>query len=195
LDASAALLAIARSRIPAADLRQGELEELPFADASFDLVTGFNSFQYAAHPVEALREAKRVSVTGATVVIMTWSDPAGMPAAQIVAALKSLQPAPPPGAPTPPGPFALSDKSALAALAANAGLEPVEFIDVDCPWEYPDLPTALRGLGSTGVAAKARALAGNAAVDQANEQALSSFRQPSGSYRIGATFRCLFARA
>jgi SAM-dependent methyltransferase len=192
LDASEALLSIARRRVPTADFRHGDLEELPFGNAGFDVVTGFNSFQYAAHPVEALREAKRVAVPGATVIIMTWSEPAGMPAAQLVAALKPFLPPPPPGA---PGPFALSDRSALEAFAAKAGLEPFEVLDVDCPWMFPDLPTARRGFGSTGVAAKARAHSGETAVEQANEAALSSFRQPDGSYRIGASFRCLFARA
>jgi SAM-dependent methyltransferase len=195
LDASAPLLAIARNRTPSADLRQGELEELPFEDASFDLVTGFNSFQFAANPVAALREARRVAIPGATVVVMTWGDPAGMPAAQIVAALKPLMPAPPPGAATPPGPFALSDKSALEAFVSSADLMPIEIFDVDCPWTYPDLTTALRGLGSSGVAARVRSVAGDESIDRAHEQALSSFRQPDGSYRIGASFRCLFARA
>jgi SAM-dependent methyltransferase len=195
LDASEALLSIARSRVPSADLRQGELEELPFAHHSFDLVTGFNSFQYAANPTQALREAKRVAVPGATVVIMTWGDPAGMPAAQLVAALKPLLPPPPPGTPSPPGPFALSDKSALAAFATSAGLEPVDVFDVECPWHYPDLPTALRGLGSSGIAAKARAHSGDEAVDAAYRTALTNFQQADGSYRIGATFRCLHARA
>jgi SAM-dependent methyltransferase len=192
LDASEALLQIARSRVPSADLRHGELEELPFGNASFDLVTGFNSFQYAAHPVEALREAKRITIPGGTVVIMTWGDPAGMPAAQLVAALKPLLPPPPPGA---PGPFALSDKSALEAFASSAGLETIEIVDVDCPWQYPDLSTAVRGFGSSGVAAKARANSGDEAVDKAHEEVLSNFQQPDGSYRIGASFRCLFAKA
>ena len=43
LDASAALLAIVRERLPAADVREGDLEALPFADASFDAVTAVNS--------------------------------------------------------------------------------------------------------------------------------------------------------
>ena len=50
LDASEGLLAHARSRVPGAPLLQGELEQLPYEDASFDVVTGFNSFQYAARP-------------------------------------------------------------------------------------------------------------------------------------------------
>jgi SAM-dependent methyltransferase len=186
------LLAIARSRVPQGDYRVGELEELPFADDSFDMVTGFNSFQYAADPKAALSEAKRVAKPGATVVIMTWGPPEGMEAASLVAALRPLLPAPPPGA---PGPFALSNEGALRAFAEAAGLEPVEVMDVDSPWFYADLPTALRGLGSSGVAARAAAHAGKEAVDAGHAAALAPFEQPDGGYRVGALFRCLVARA
>src|SRR3954471_6850188 len=61
VDAAEAMLAIARSRVPAGEFRQGDLEELPFAAESFDVVTGFNSLQYAGSPVAALREAARVA--------------------------------------------------------------------------------------------------------------------------------------
>src|ERR1044071_9204616 len=47
LDASAALLDLARQRVPTADLRVGDMETLPYADESFDVVTGINAFQYA----------------------------------------------------------------------------------------------------------------------------------------------------
>src|SRR5665213_4620794 len=80
LDASEELLAIARKRVPQGDFRHGELEQLPFSDASFDLVTGFNSCQYAANPSAALAEARRVAKPRATIVVMTWGEPAGMPA-------------------------------------------------------------------------------------------------------------------
>src|SRR5262245_23094960 len=42
IDASESLIALARTRLPNADLRVGDMEELPYADGSFDLVTGFN---------------------------------------------------------------------------------------------------------------------------------------------------------
>ncbi|MEO6806352.1 MAG: class I SAM-dependent methyltransferase [Edaphobacter sp.] len=192
LDASEALLQIARTRTPSADLRQGELEALPFADSIFDLITGFNSFQYAANPVKALQQAKRVATPGATVVLVTWGEPVGMPAAQLVAALKPLLPPPPPDA---PGPFALSNETALKALAYSAGLEPREIVDVECPWEYADLTLALRGLSSAGVAAKARAHSSQDAIDEAHEKALRTFKRSDGSYHIDASFRCLFATA
>jgi len=192
LDASQPLLDIAKTRVPAGDFHRGELEDLPFPSATFDLITGFNAFQYAANPARALGEARRVARPGATIVIMTWGEPAGMPAAQLVAALKPLLPTPPPGA---PGPFALSDRDALTAFATGAGIKPFEIIDIDCPWVYTDLATALRGLGSSGVAARARENSSSEAVDQAHATALAPFKQQDGSYTIAATFRCLFARA
>ena len=64
---------------------------------------------------------------------------------------------------------------------------------MDAPWSYPDLATAQRGLGSSGVAAKAAETSGQDALDAAHAEALAPFRQPDGSYRIGATFRVLMA--
>jgi SAM-dependent methyltransferase len=192
LDAADDLLAIARTRVPDGDLRVGDLESLPFADHTFDLVTGFNSFQFAGNPGIALAEAKRVARPGASVVVMTWGKPEGMEAASLVAALRPLLPPPPPGA---PGPFALSDEVPLRAFATDAGLDPVDVFDVDSPWRYADLATALRGLRSHGGAARAIEHTSEEAVDSAHAQALAPFRQSDGSYSIGATFRCLLARA
>jgi ubiquinone/menaquinone biosynthesis C-methylase UbiE len=185
-------LAIARARTPNGNFHMGELENLPFSNASFDLVTGFNAFQYAANPVAALAEAKRVAKPDARVVVMTWGEPEGMEAASLVAALRPLLPLPPPGA---PGPFALSDETALRRFASAAALESLEVFDVDSPWRYADLATALRGLRSSGVAARAIENSSVEAVDEAHTKALAPFRQAGGSYKIGAIFRCLVARA
>jgi SAM-dependent methyltransferase len=192
LDAAESLLAIARTRVPSGDFRVGKLEQLPFADNRFDVVTGFNSFQYAVHPGAALVEARRVAKPGSPVVVMTWGEPEGMEAASLVAALKPLLPPPPAGA---PGPFALSNEAALRSFAEAAGLKPVEIFDVDSPWVYVDLATALRGLRSSGVAARAIGHSSAEAVDDAHRQALVPFRCEDGSYIVGARFRCLVTRA
>ena len=192
LDASPNLLAIAQERVPSAQFLEGDLEALPYPDGSFDLVTGFNSFQYAGNPTAALTEAKRVAKSGGQVLIMTWGEPDGMEAASLVRALGPMMPPPPPGA---PGPFALSDAAALRAFASGAGLEPLEVFDVPSPWQYADLSTALRGQLSSGVAARAINHSGEDAVSAAISRTLEPYRQPDGSYTIGASFRCLTARA
>ncbi len=190
VDAAAALLEIARERTPAGDFRQGDIEALPFDDDAFDLVTGFNAFQFAGDAAQALREAGRVTRPGGMIVIMTWGDPAGMEAAALVGAMKPLLPAPPPGA---PGPFALSDEAALRAFAVAGGLTPGAVFDVDTHWFYPDEATGLRGQASAGVATKAMEHSGEEAFIAAIRAAMSPFRQPDGSFRIAARFRCLVA--
>jgi SAM-dependent methyltransferase len=191
IDAAEALLAIARRRTPGGDFRRGDLERLPFDDESFDVVTAVNSLQYAGNPAVGLGEARRVTTSGGLLLIATWGDPEGMEVAAVVAALRPLLPPPPPDA---PGPFALSAESALRRFAVDAGLDPVEVFDVDSPFVYPDEATAIRGLNSSGVAARAMEHASPQAVTQAHAAAIAPFRQPDGSYRIAGTCRCLLAR-
>ena len=179
LDAAGDLLKIASSRTPAADFHAGDLEEIPFGDAAFDVVSGINAFQYAGNPVAALSEARRVVGDRGTVVVVTWGEPDGMEAASLVSAIKPLMPPPPPGA---PGPFALSDKEALRGFRREApGSSLSRLFDVDSPFAYPDIETGIRGLSSAGVAVKAMELAGEDAVEKAYRSALAGFLQPDGT--------------
>lgn len=191
IDAAHALLEFAKTRVPNATLQQGDLENLPFPDDTFDAVTAFNALQYSGNPTVALSQAKRVTKPGGSIVIMTWGSPQGMDATSIITALKDLMPPPPPGA---PGPFALSEPQALKQFAVDAGLKPVEIFNVDCPFVYPDKATAVRGFSSAGVAVRAMENSSEQAVEDAYADALSPFRQADGSYSIGATFRCLLAQ-
>src|SRR6202041_2852479 len=128
LDAAEGLLDVARSRTPSGDFRQGEMEELPFADGTFDVVTGFNSFQYAADPVNALRQAKRVSKPSAKVAMAVWGLAKDCQSAAVVKAMGTLLPPLPPGA---SGPFALSEPGVLEDMLSKAGLKAGKPEDVD----------------------------------------------------------------
>ena len=189
-DAAPALIAIAKARVPGGDFRTGDMEELPLVDDSFDLVTGFNSFQYAGNPVAALHEAKRVARASGAVVAMVWGRQEDCEAAVYLKAVGSLLPPPPPGA---PGPFALSQDGALESLMQEAGLRPQGTFDIDTPWEYPNLPTALRGMLSAGPAIRAIRHSGEAAVADAVTAAIAPFRTASGSYLLNN--KCRYAVA
>jgi len=155
----------------------GDLEALPYEDGRFDLVTGFNSFQYAAAPTHALREARRVIHPDGRVVAVVWGAPEHCEATGYLKALGSLLPPPPPGA---PGPFALSEDGALARLLHGSGLQPIAEGDIDTVWEYADLETALRGLLAAGPAVKAIAVAGLDEVREAIGSAIEGFRRSDG---------------
>ena len=81
---------IARERLPGRDFRVAEMETLPHADASFDVITGFNAFQYAASPQAALAEARRVARAGGAIVVATWGLPEDCDAAGHLKALGAL---------------------------------------------------------------------------------------------------------
>jgi SAM-dependent methyltransferase len=186
LDASEGMLAHARRRVPGAPLVQGDLEDLPFADGSFDAVTGFNSFQYAARPAVALAEAARVLAPGGRVLFLNWGLPAECQAAAYLAAIGKLLPPPPPGA---PGPFALSDQDAVAAVFDAAGLDLVESAAVTVDWVYADEQTAVAGLMSSGPVVRAIQHAGEQAAHDAIAAFLQPFRTADGGYRIVNVFR------
>ena len=192
VDATEAFIKIARARLPGGDFRVAEMETLPHADESFDVVTGFNAFQYAASPVNALREARRVAAPGGVIVAAVWGLPETCDAAEHLKALGALLPPPPPGA---PGPFALSDEAKLKALAVDAGLTPIAVADVDCPWAYPDLDTALRGMLSAGPVERAIRASSYEQARDAVAESLSPYRNASGRFRLNNTFRYLIARA
>ena len=88
IDASGDLVEIAVERCPQADLQIGDLEELPWPDDSFDVVTGFSSFQFADDHVRAVAEARRVSRGRIWVVIPTRLAESGIP--RVFAALMAL---------------------------------------------------------------------------------------------------------
>jgi len=192
LDAAEALLEIARRRVPDGDLRHGELEELPFDNSTFDAVTAFNSVQYAADPLAAVRELARVAAVGAPVAVVTWGDPELCETRTVLAAVGALLPPPPPGA---AGPFALAEPGRLEGLLAAGGLTPKHAEQITVPFVLPDLDTAVRGHLSSGPAQRAIQEAGRAAVEAAIRSALESSIQPDGTSRHSNVFRYVVATA
>jgi SAM-dependent methyltransferase len=75
LDISRRALEVAREQAPQLDLRQGDLRELPWPDASFDAVinlwTAFGYFETQAEDERALAEVARVLVPGGVFLIDT----------------------------------------------------------------------------------------------------------------------------
>jgi SAM-dependent methyltransferase len=192
LDASEQLLEVAHRRLPEADLRVGDVEELPYADDWFDAVTAFNSVQYATDPIRALQEIRRVAVRGAPVGVATWGAPERCEARVLMAAMGALLPPPPPGA---AGPFALAAPGALEALVETAHLTAERAIEVAAPFVFPDVATGVRAGLSSGPARRAIEQVGVDRVRDAAAAALAQFVRPDGSVRLDNVFRVVLARA
>jgi len=191
LDASAALIEIARERVPGAVLHVGDMQSLPFADDDFDVVAGFNSFFFATDMVAALREAARVAKPGAPVVIQTWGRPERCDLTAVLRAIGALRSSPPGGPPAPP----LSHPGVLEQLAAQAGLTPNIAFDLSYALDYPDEDTLVRRLQSPGGAIEAIRTAGEQAVRTAIIEALAAHRASGGGYRLENEWHYLIARA
>ena len=75
LDPVPAMLDKARRKLSdKVELGVGWANDLPWPDASFDLVVSCNMFHYITHPVEAVQEMERVLRPGGKIVITDWCD-------------------------------------------------------------------------------------------------------------------------
>ena len=175
LDISPGLLGIARDRLPDADLREGDMESLPFADTAFDAVLGVNVFQFAGDPRRALRAAARVVRPGGRVVASLFAEPKRSEGTVVHEAMSALIP---PGQTGDHAPYALSAPGNLEAALADAGLRVMGHGEVARSWRYASLDDAVEGLLCSAGGARAREAAGERTVRDVLQRALAQFQDP-----------------
>jgi ubiquinone/menaquinone biosynthesis C-methylase UbiE len=190
LDATAEFITEAKRRVPEAIFLVGEMEQLPFEEKQFDYVTGFNSFQYAADTKNALAEARRVLRDDGKLVSMIWGNREDCEAASYLKAIGSLLPPPPPGA---AGPFALTENQALENILKATGFKILINTDLPSIWDYPDLSTAMKGLLSSGPAARAIEHSGYEEVTDILLQAIEPYVQKNEHVLYKNKFRVIIA--
>lgn len=191
IDASAELVDITATRTPDADVRVGDLEALPWDDDSFDVVTGFSSFQFADDKVKALREAGRVSRDLVVAVIPTRAPESDLAAAftpifplfpsDALAGMKSS------------GIFALTEPGRLDEVLTAAGLTVREDVELACPATFPDTATAVRAFLGAGPMQLALEHSGQQAVTDAIRDALAPFTGSDGRVTLDGWYRLAFA--
>jgi SAM-dependent methyltransferase len=179
VDASTGLLRVARRRNPKNNFLEEDLEVLPFKDGSFDVVTGFNSFQYAGSFEKALAEAKRVVKPGGRLVLGIWDKPEMSDASSVLKVIGSLMGPPQPGT---PDPFALSEDGRIEGSFLNNGLTMVYKARVSCPFLYSSLGDGIKSFMGTGPAAAAVNNSGKQIVEESIAKALQRYRMTDGFY-------------
>jgi SAM-dependent methyltransferase len=147
VDASQRLVAVACDRSPDADIRVGDMENLPWDDESFDVVTSFRGI-WGTTPA-AVEEAHRVLCRGGRLGFTVWGNVAKSPGAWMMA------------------PFlwatddqvrhqgdmvALGRPGVGEAFLAERGFDVAERFEIPFFFEYPDPETYARGLAATGPA-------------------------------------------
>jgi len=99
LDLTPELLVVAHENAKtagvAAEFREGDVESLPFADASFDVVVSQFGHMFAPRAEVALAEMLRVLAPGGTIAFATW--PPELFVGRMFTAVARYLPPPPPG--------------------------------------------------------------------------------------------------
>ena len=171
----------------------------PWADDSFDLVTGFNSFFIAADMGRALREAGRVARPSAPVAMSVFGRPERCDSTAVFGALGDLFPTPAAERSDPDEgddqSRPLHEEGALEALATGAGLTPGEAGYLEFAEQYPNLETLLRGLLAAPPWRRAARALGEDAVREAVTARLAPFEDSTGRYRLEEEVRYLVATA
>lgn len=150
IDASPRLAAVATDRNPDGDIRIGDMNELPWPDESFDVVTSFRGI-WGTTPA-AVTEAHRVLVPGGRLAITVWGNVGKSPGAWAMA------------------PFLWATEAKVAhqadmvslghpgvgeAFLAEHGFDVEERFVVPFVFEYADPEIYARGLAATGPAYEA----------------------------------------
>ena len=192
IDATAPLVEIASERTRGGEFRVGGMEDLPWPDAAFDVVTGFNSFFFAADLGRALREARRVARPGGEVAMTVFGRPERCESTPMFAALGQLLPS---ESGEDEGGPALNEEGVLESLAKEAGLVPREAGYLEVVEEYPDLETLLRGYLAHGSIVRAVRSSGEQRVRDALTDGVRGLVTASGGVRIEDEYRYLVATA
>jgi ubiquinone/menaquinone biosynthesis C-methylase UbiE len=150
LDFARAMVAEASRRYPAVKFQEGDAEELPFADASFDAVTMNFGLLHLATPERAIGEACRVLRPGGRFAFTVWAQPSESRGFGIV--LAAIQKHGNMNIELPAGPpfFRFSEEAECRRVLLEAGFTSPEFRKIPQTWRLAS-PEALFDimLGST----------------------------------------------
>jgi SAM-dependent methyltransferase len=150
IDASERLVAIARDRNPGADVVVGDMNQLPWDDATFTVVTSFRGI-WGTTP-SAVAQIYRVLVPGGRVGLTVWGH---IKASSGAWALAPFRMAAPQKVENQAAMVALGRPGAGEELLAQHGFADIERIEVPFVWEFADPEVYARTIASTGPAYEA----------------------------------------
>jgi SAM-dependent methyltransferase/alkylhydroperoxidase family enzyme len=172
IDASPRLLAVARDRLPGADLRVGDMQAMPWEDGSFDVVTSFRGI-WGTTP-DAVAEVHRVLAPGGRVGLTVWGHLKASPGVWALAPFRLATQA---KVANQAAMVSLGRPGAGEELLARCGFVDVQRVEIPFAWEFPDPAGYARALASSGPAYEAiQAVGEEAFLQHATEAAQERVR-------------------
>jgi SAM-dependent methyltransferase len=184
IDASDALVKIARARTEAGDFRVGDMFALPFPDASFDVATSFNGIWDGSEA--ALREVARVLVPGGRLGLTFWGrlEHVGL----LPYFLKTIELSPPSHGQATIRQGHTGQPGVVEDMLASAGFAPRERGTVTVINEWPDAGLAVRALAAAGPSVPAIKAAGLGPFCEALREVIEPLHIPGVGIRIASEF-------
>ncbi|WP_022885272.1 class I SAM-dependent methyltransferase [Glaciibacter superstes] len=182
IDPAPAMIALARARLPTADIRLGSAEGMPWPAATFDVVTAFNALQFAEDTLDALHEFVRVTAPNGLVAVSNWAEGArnDLNVIETSVALAAGEELRPDGE--------LRQAGGLEELFGDAGLDVISAGLVEVCWEAPNDEVLVRGV-LMGEDPDTIAATAATVIDAARP-----FRIEGGGYRLVNAFRYAIGR-
>ncbi|MDG4789322.1 class I SAM-dependent methyltransferase [Micromonospora sp. WMMD1102] len=188
LDVAPGLVEYARRRRSAADYVVDDIENMPFSDGAFDVVTAFNSVLYAADPRRALAEIARVTAPEGSAVVTVGAGAEQAESAALINPLARHDEVPDRST------LDLADADAARAALLDAGFASVAVGDIAFDVDFASEDDAVAAQLPAGPVAAAVRHSGRAAVDAALRSFFATRSRIDGTVRMGLVFRCYFAQ-
>lgn len=155
IDLAPRMIELARSLHPGIEFSEGNVESLPFPDASFDALVCNFGLGHFPRPEHSAGECVRVLRPGGSVALSWWDDPQRQRVQGLFReAIADVGVPPPADVPQGHPVFRFSDTSEFERLLKGAGLDGVMVEDHRTSYLIPDVDTLWRGgLGSLAVTA------------------------------------------
>ena len=179
IDAATGLLEIAARRAPTAELVHGDMFDLPWDDAVFDVAVAFNGIWGGCE--KALQEMARVVRPGGRVGITFWGAPERLDLLDYFVTVGSA------------GPGVAEEIVSLASISGpgeadrmlrEAGFATVERGTTEAVLELPNPDQAWRTLRSPGLVVPSIEHTGDEVLEDLVLDAIEPFRERDGSYRL-----------
>jgi SAM-dependent methyltransferase len=191
IDASDALVTIARARTPEGDFRVGDMFALPFDDGCFDAATSFNGIWKGCEM--ALVEARRVLVSGGRLGVTFWGRFEHLGLMPYFLKVIELSPANHGEASLQQGDT--GRPGVIEEMLTSSGFEPGERGTVTVVNEWSDVDIAVRALAAAGPSIPAIESVGLDAFCDALRPVIEPMRVPGLGIRISSEFGWIKALA